>query len=119
MLLDARPPLKGLWRHLENLLLLANKFLGCWGKFIACTSLASSPAVVGMVTFVCVRGRAPGRSAAALPVCGTCLPGTEPAGLCTAGSHRCLGSLVENKQVLCQCCQENMQLLSAPITRRR
>lgn len=72
MLLDARPPLKGLWNHLEKLLLfLANKFGGGGIYSVHITSLPCSPAVVGMVTFVCPWGSAPGRSADALPVCGT------------------------------------------------
>lgn len=120
MLLVARPPLKVLWNHWKKPASLLNKQV--WGGIYSMhiTSLPHSPAGVGMVTFVCLWRSAPGRSADPLPVCVVLAhSGTEPARLCAAGSHRCPGSVVENEQVLCQCCQKNLQLLSAPITRRR
>lgn len=89
-------------------------------EFIECTKPHYPAALLWLVWLpLCEWGSAGGRSADPCLCVVPAQPGTEPTRLCTAGSHRCPGSLVENKQVLCQCCQKNMQLLSAPITRRR
>lgn len=73
-----------------------------------------------MVAYTHLQKTAISISAVPLPVCGTgSVWHREPTGVCTEGSCRCPGSPVESKQVLCQWCQKNMQLLSAPVTRRR